>query len=280
MDEYKGNLRVAVTESPWNNTSQNNVYVLDDTMSVVGKIENIAPGERIYSTRFMGDRAYMVTFKNTDPLFVLDLKVPNKPRILGALKIPGYSDYLHPYDQNHLIGFGKDTIEISNKDGEGNVVGSSAYYQGMKMALFDVTDVNNPKEMFKELIGDRGTDSELLHNHKALLFDKAKELLAFPVTVMEVKGDKVQENFPQYGQFTFQGAYVYKFNLKDGFVLRGKISHLTEEDYLKAGYNYADPEKEVKRIMYINDVLYTLSNGIVKANGLASLNEIKEVKMP
>ena len=112
----------------------------------------------------MGDRAYVVTFKTVDPLFVIDLKDPEKPVILGALKIPGYSDYLHPYDENHIIGFGKDTVEIKGQ----------AYYQGMKVALFDVTDVSNPVQKFSEMIGDRGTDSELLSNHKALLFSKRK----------------------------------------------------------------------------------------------------------
>ncbi|MDD2433179.1 MAG: beta-propeller domain-containing protein [Clostridia bacterium] len=284
LDENQEYLRLATTKgNTWGtgeNLSQNNVYVLDESMSIVGKIENIAPGERIYSARFMGDRAYLVTFKDTDPLFVLDLKKPTEPRILGALKIPGYSDYLHPYDESHLIGFGKDTIEISNKDSRGNVINSQAYYQGMKLALFDVSDVHNPRELYKEVIGDRGTDSELLRNHKALLFDQQKELLAFPVTVMEIQGEKVNRNFPAYGQFAFQGAYVYQLNLKDGFKLRGKITHLTAEDALKAGLYTSNHASEIKRILYIKDTLYTLSEGLVKAHGLVDLAERKAVQLP
>lgn len=160
-----------------------NVYILDEALKVAGRIEDIAPGERIYSVRFMGDRAYMVTFKQVDPLFAIDLKDPKAPKILGALNIPGYSDYLHPYDGNHIIGFGKDTVEK----------GSMAYYQGMKPAVFDVSDVAHPKEKFKEIIGGRGTESELLHNHKALLFDREKNLLAFPVTVMETEKVSLKE---------------------------------------------------------------------------------------
>jgi inhibitor of cysteine peptidase len=284
MDENREYLRIATTKgNTWGtgeNLSQNNVYVLDESMSIVGKIENIAPGERIYSARFMGERAYLVTFKDTDPLFVLDLRKSTEPRILGALKIPGYSDYLHPYDENHLIGFGKDTIEISNKDSRGNVINSQAYYQGMKLALFDVTDVQKPRELFKEVIGDRGTDSELLRNHKALLFDQQKELLAFPVTVMEIQGEKVNRNFPAYGQFVFQGAYVYQLNLQDGFKLRGKITHLTAEDALKAGLYTSNHASEIKRILYIKDTLYTLSEGMVKAHGLVDLAERKAVQLP
>ena len=109
-------------------------------------------------------------------LFVIGLKDPCNPVVLGALKIPGYSDYLHPYDENHIIGFGKDTVELPQKDWNGNKTGTVAFYQGMKIAIFDVTDVNNPIEMFSEKIGDRGTDSELLRNHKALLFSKSRNL--------------------------------------------------------------------------------------------------------
>ncbi|EGW39133.1 secreted domain protein [Desulfosporosinus sp. OT] len=91
-------------------TSKYNVYILDQNLQPTGKIEDIAPGKKIYSVRFMGDRGYLVTFKSVDLFFVLDLKGPTAPTSLRALKIPGFSDYLHPYDENHIIGFGKETI--------------------------------------------------------------------------------------------------------------------------------------------------------------------------
>lgn len=242
-------------------------------MNICGEIEGIAKGEEIYSVRFMGDRGYMVTFKTVDPLFVIDLKDPTKPEILGALKIPGYSDYLHPYDENHIIGFGKDTIEVSG----------GAYYMGMKIALFDVSDVNNPVQKFSEVIGDRGTDSELLTNHKALLFSKEKNLLAFPVTVAEIKDkDSVLNEWgvPEYGEFVFQGAYVYNIDLDKGFTLKGKITHISDEEYLKSGnYNFYS-NKSVERIIYINDTLYTLSKGMYKANKLSDLSEINTLEIP
>jgi len=282
MDEYDEHFRVATTSgNPWGgeeNTSRNNLYILDKELNLKGKIEDIAPGEKIYSVRFMGEKGYMVTFRTVDPLFVIDLKNPQTPRILGALKIPGYSDYLHPYDENHIIGFGKDTKEIVHKDSKGNITGTGVIDLGIKMALFDISDVHNPVEKFKETIGGRGTTSELLSNHKALLFCKENNLLAFPVTVMESQSNS--ETAPDYGEFVFQGAYVYNIDLTGGFKLKGRITHLTEEDYLKAGRSSYDRSKGVERILYIRDVLYTLSQEIFKANTLNDLKEIGSLLIP
>ena len=123
MDENNGYFRITTTKGNlWGdgeNISKNNLYVLDPDLNICGSLENIAPGERIYSTRFMGSRAYMVTFKKVDPLFVIDLKDVKNPKVLGALKIPGYSDYLHPYDGNYRINFGKDAIELENEGANG-----------------------------------------------------------------------------------------------------------------------------------------------------------------
>lgn len=276
MDEYNGYFRITTTTGEvWNNNSNNNIYVLDESLEEVGKLENIAPGERIYSVRFMGNRAYMVTFKKVDPLYVIDLQNPSAPTILGELKIPGYSDYLHPYDENHLIGFGKEAVEA--KDGSiGD--GSWAYYQGMKIAVFDVSDVNNPKEKFVETIGDRGTDSELLYNHKALLFSKESGLLAFPVTVMEMK--EPSNDVTQYGQFQFQGAYVYHLDMETGFTLKSKITHLTEEEYQNSRDYWYDYNSNINRILYIDDTLYTLSNDEIKAHSLTDYHEINQLELP
>jgi uncharacterized secreted protein with C-terminal beta-propeller domain len=275
MDEYGEYFRIATMKGEiWGigeNTSKNNVYVLDGALNVVGKVEGIAPGEKIYSVRFMGERGYMVTYRTVDPFFVLDLKDPCNPAILGELKIPGYSDYLHPYDENHVIGFGKDSVEMWG----------TAYYLGMKMAIFDVSDVSNPLQMFSEKIGDRGTDSELLRNHKALLFSKNRNLLAFPVRIMEVKENagNPATNVLEYGSFSFQGAYVYNIDLVNGFVPKGKISHLSEEDYTGAGSCWWNGEKYIERIIYIDDTLYTLSKGMIKANSIADLQEINSLEI-
>jgi inhibitor of cysteine peptidase len=285
MDESNGFFRIATTKGDvWGegeNISKNNLYVLDSSLGICGSLEDIAPGEKIYSTRFMGDRAYMVTFKKVDPLFVIDLKDAKNPKILGALKIPGYSDYLHPYDENHIIGFGKDAIELSNEGSWGSG-STTAYYQGMKIALFDVTDVNNPKEMFKEIIGDRGTDSELLRDHKALLFSKEKGLMAFPVTLMEIKNNEniAAGNIPEYGSFAFQGAYVYGIDLKEGFKLKTRISHISEEEYSKSGDRWYDSNKNVERIVYIGDDIYTISKGMIKAHSIRDMKERGSLLIP
>ncbi|PZD94457.1 hypothetical protein DNH61_18880 [Paenibacillus sambharensis] len=278
MDEHNGYFRIATTSGDmWASgeaASRNNLYVLDEQLARAGTLEGLAPGERIYSVRFMGERAYMVTFRNVDPLFAIDLRNPFEPSVLGQLKIPGYSDYLHPYDEHHLIGFGKETITLPAKGSGPDEV--TAFYQGMKIALFDVTDVSQPKEKFKTVIGDRGTHSELLNDHRALLFSRSKGLLAFPVTVMEIKEDSPEietGGIPAYGEFTYQGAYVYRIDTEKGFELRERITHLTEKDYARSGHYGLNDQKSVRRILYAGDTLYTLSEQVLKANSLKTMEE-------
>ncbi|MBS3114681.1 beta-propeller domain-containing protein [Candidatus Woesearchaeota archaeon] len=247
----------------------NNVYVLDNELKIVGKLEAIAPDERIYSTRFIGDRLYMVTFKRIDPLFVIDLSNPESPEILGELKIPGFSDYLHPYDENHIIGVGKETD--SNEWGGVSI-------HGVKLALFDVSDVKNPKQLDKYEIGEAGTDSEALRDHKSFLFDKKKNLLVIPVT--EVKGKQYYDpRLGYYRQRFWQGAYVFSLTPEGGFKVKGKITH-NEGDEQRDYYYYGSPNA-VRRALYMDDALYTVSGIKIKANDLSNIdNEIKEVKLP
>ena len=119
MDEYNGYFRIATTESSYNGDTYqttNDVYILDANLKEVSSLKNIAPGESIYAVRFLGDRAYLVTFVEIDPLFALDLSDPQHPQVLGELKIPGYSTYLHPYDETHIIGIGRDVNRSIDAD--------------------------------------------------------------------------------------------------------------------------------------------------------------------
>jgi len=272
MDEHKEHFRIATTN--WaGQRSTNNVYVLNREMKLAGKIEDIAPGERIYSARFMGDKGYLVTFEMVDPLFVLDLSNPARPSILGALKIPGFSNYLHPLDENHLLGIGKDTEVVDRKDQTGKVIDQFVTEKGMKLAIFDVSDVNNPKEKHVEIIGARGTHSELLHNHKALLFDQRNGVLAFPVTIY---GEGTEMN---WGAFEFQGALAYNVSLEQGFSLKGRVSHISMEEYSKAGNYWHDNNSEVRRVLYIGDNLYAISNRAISAHSITEIAEVSKLSL-
>jgi uncharacterized secreted protein with C-terminal beta-propeller domain len=222
----------------------------------------------------MGDRCYLVTFRKVDPLFVIDLKNPNAPRVLGKLKITGYSDYLHPYDENHVIGVGKETVAAEE--------GDFAWYQGVKISLFDVSDVSKPKEIDKYEIGDRGTKSPVLGDHKAFLFDRSKHLLVLPVLVAEIDEEKYPNGIPPnaFGDYVWQGAYVFNISIEEGLVFKGGITHLeNNSDLLKSGYYFSSPYS-VKRALYIDNVLYTISDKKIKMNSLEDLEEIKEIRLP
>jgi inhibitor of cysteine peptidase len=292
MDEHNGFFRIATTSgNNWMEGSQtsNNIYILDDTLQQISKIENIAPGESIYAARFLGDRAYLVTFVQVDPLFTIDLSDPYNPRILGELKIPGYSEYLHPYDETHIIGIGK---EVDPSIGADLVHTPGAIYYtailGLKIALFDVSDIEHPVEQAKIIIGDRGTDSPALYDHKAFLFDREKQLLVIPVSLYEITQD-VKDRYVEsqgtedlWGEFTFQGAYVYRLSLEDGFEYQGRITHQTSEQMQHSEDYYwywGTSSTDITRTMFIGDVLYTVSDSMVKMNNLQDLSELSSISL-
>ena len=243
MDEYNSYFRLATTA--WTDgASQNNVYVLDMNLTMVGKLENIAPGETIYSVRFMGDRGYIVTFRQVDPFFAIDLQNPYNPKVLGVLKIPGYSSYLHPYDESHIIGIGKDGSAV-------------------KISLFDVSNVTDPKEIDNYQVSGRWSDSPVLSDHKALLFNSSKNLLVMPIITSDYS--------------IWQGAYVFKVTIQEGIALRGQITHT--ENTADLGYYYYPQPYYVKRSLYIENVLYTISDKKVMMNNLETLDEINKIEL-
>jgi len=257
MDEYNNHFRIATT---WQNITQvNNVYVLNMNMSLVGKLENLAENERIYSVRFMGDKSYMVTFRQIDPFFVLDMSNPTDPKVAGELKIPGYSSYLHPYDENHIIGLGK----------EDNYV---------KLSLFDVSNVNDPKEVTKYLVEGDWTDSHALYDPKAFLFDNEKQLLVIPVSITNYGPMEIKENetFIQQSGF-WQGAYVFNSSV-DEFTLRGTITHIENTTDIN-NYYWIEPNSTVNRALYINDYIYTISNLMIRISNLETLTLVEDVKL-
>ena len=238
----------------------------------------------MYSSRFVGDKAYLVTYRNTDPLFVADLSDVKNPKIMGKLKIPGYSTYLHPYDENHLIGIGMDTEERVNRDDQGRVTSTWSYITGMKMSLFDVSDINNPKQLAKTTIGDNRTVSAILTNPKALLFSKEKELLAIPVNNYSEDfsvrdSDSVDDEinrFTSYSKpYVSEGYFVYKINLEDGFKLKGIINH----DKKTHDYYYYSNYSRLLRGVYIEDDLFTVSEDAVKVHKLDDLKQVTELSL-
>lgn len=258
MDESNGYFRIVTTEGfAWDEAapSKNHLFILDGGMKQVGSVEDLAQGERIYSARFMGDKAYMVTFKETDPLFVIDVSAPSSPAVLGELKIPGFSNYLHPLGDDHLIGFGSDTHLVPSKEGEARVVTG-----GMKISLFDVSDFGNPLEKDSEIIGGQGTSSALQYDHKALFTHPEKNLYGFPINIYrETTGDFIE--------FEGQGAMIYTIT-PEGITQTANL--------LKEGSGqYEDWNSMIQRIIYIDETLFTIANSEIKSYDLNTF-EIKD----
>jgi len=282
MDEYGDYFRVATstwTQEPENvnitnpvstpivmSVQSTNVYVLNMNLTIVGRLENISSGEIFHSARFVGDRCYLVTFQVTDPLFVVGLTDPTSPTVLGNLTVSGYSDYLQPYDENHLIGVGKETSEAESA--------YFAWYQGIKVAIFDVTNVSNPVQMWNVTIGDRGSDSPVLSDPKALLFDKQMDLLVIPVTVAEIDPTQFAGNPPEgaYGTQVWQGVYVYNITLADGLVFEGNITH-ADTTGLPPNTLF------INRALYIGNILYTVSQAKIELNSLTDLSLLKQINL-
>lgn len=273
LDEKDDNLRIALYTS-----KGSRVVVLDNNLEQLGETTYLAKGEKMYSARFVGDRAYLVTYKNVDPLYSIDLSNPKNPKALGALKIPGYSTYIQPYDENHIIGFGFQTEETVKRNSLGQVTSTSSKVTGMKMALFDVSDIRNPEMLSEEVIGDSKTNSTVLENHKALLFDKERNLLGIPIKnyttdLSFTENSDISSATKSYTSYLKSRKYdkigyaVYSLDTENGFNLKGIITH---------NVNSNEYTSDI-RGLYINDTLYTVSNKKIKANNIETLAEIKEI---
>jgi len=276
MDEFNGNFRIATTgygPIPATSTGdvvssyvqRTNLYVLDSGLHIVGKLEGLSPGEQFYAARFMGDRAYLVTFQRMDPLFVIGLQDPHQPKVLGQLNIPGVSDYLQPYDETHLIGFGKSSQNVTWEN--------AALFQGLKLSLFDVTDPGHPIDTSDYFVGDRGSDSPALTDHRSVLFDQSLNLLVIPLSI--ALNQTTATCTWCYNPPVWQGAYVFNVSVSNGIVLRGNVTQIPTGQlptWNNSGFF-------VTRALYIGSVLYTVSNNMVKMNSLSDLTELNSVSL-
>jgi len=267
MDEHNGYFRLATTTNK--ETTENAVFVLNMNLTAVGelKLQNTEVRETIQSVRFLGNKAYIVTFEQKDPFFVIDMSNPTAPRVAGKLEIPGFSSYLHPYDENHVIGLGMENSTV-------------------KLSLFDVTNVNAPTEIARYIVQGDYTSSDALYEPKAFLFDKQKDLLVIPVSITQygvvnpgvVDPSGKEAGMPMVQGGYWQGAFVFKLTLTSGFELRGGLTH-QDGNVNQQYYWYGDYNQMVNRALYIDNTLYTVSNAKVKLNSLDSLALIAEVDL-
>jgi uncharacterized secreted protein with C-terminal beta-propeller domain len=256
-------------------------------LTIVGSLENMAPGERIYAARFMNDTCYLVTSNQTDPFFVIDLTNPQAPKVAGELQIPGYSSYLYPYDENHIIGLG----EVNDK---------------LKLALFDVTDPNNPIEIANYTVVGNYSSSTALYDPHAFLFSLQKQLLVIPVSITNFEETPIELNssaipVPATGTAEtppgvvsppiiivdteyWQGAYVFNLNLASGFTLIGNVTHinaslLNSQGFVNESAIYYPQNDAITRSLYIGNTLYTVSNAEVVLTSLTDMTEIAQVNL-
>lgn len=227
MSEYRGVLRVATTQGDvWrsgNSGSTSAVFTLDATaagLPQLGVVNGLGRNEKIYAVRFLGDTGYVVTFKKVDPLYVVDLSDPRHPTVAGELKIPGFSTYLHPMEEGKLIGLGKDAEDQ----------GGFAWFQGLKLSLFDVQDPTNPTEAHNIIIGGRGSASIALENHLAFTYDASRGLLALPLTLYEGQSGSGSTQ----GKFAYSGLHLYYVTPEGGFSLVGAIKDANATNFWSA----------------------------------------------
>ncbi len=272
MDEHEGNLRVATTTGHLPSPDVHNtvaVMTLDEgELVITGMVDHIAPEEDIRSVRFEGNVGFIVTFKKTDPLFVLDLSDPTDPKVKGELKIPGYSTYMHMMDATHILSIGYDADDM----------GDFAWFNGLLLQVFDVSDMENPTLLHKHVIGTRGSASDAATNHLAFNYFASRNLLAIPIMVCEGGGNGM------YGdQLTFNGLMVFRVTLEGGFQLIGGVPHVMPvvPGYENAGdIGYSNPScsqwwssatSQVKRSIFMEDYVYSIAMDLINVSYLTDL---------
>lgn len=227
----------------------NAVYVLgqnEAALDVIGSVENIAPGERIYAARFLADKGFLVTFKQIDPFFVVDLADPASPQVVGELKVPGYSDYLHPISDTRILGVGRSTVST----GFGGVAPDA-----VQVSLFDISDVSNPTLLDQMEIGGQGSYSDVSYTHKAFTYLADSQVLALPVYLFD---ESSNESLYVYG---FQGVVCLKLDLETGLSEMGRLASVAPEEAL---WHYP----QWQRAAIVGDVVYAIDPSGVSAAAL------------
>jgi hypothetical protein len=266
MDEQDGVLRVASTKG-WVPDTSVVSYLTTYGMQAgkltqLGQVGGIGPQEDIRAVRFDGNRGYVVTFKKTDPLFVFDLTDAAKPKLMGELMIPGFSTYMQRLDDAHVlaIGFTADDHE------------SFAYFNGIQIQIFDVTDLANPKLAWKYTIGTRGSSSEALTNHLAFNYFAPKKMLALPITVCEGGGDGRYAT-----NMTFAGVMAFDISLDKGIAEHGRLPFV-DASGVSATDNcdkwWTDSKSLVKRSIFMDDFIYGLSDAQMRVANLSTMSSV------
>jgi uncharacterized secreted protein with C-terminal beta-propeller domain len=256
MDQSHGYLRIATTRGRVPDPHvESAISIMAEgeggNLVRVGAVEHIARGEDIRAVRFDDDRGYVVTFKKTDPLFVVDLHDAAKPNILGELKIPGFSTYIHRIDPNHLLSIGFDA----------NDHGNLAYFDGVILQLFDVTNPTEPRLLHKEKLGTRGSSSAAATDHLAFNYFPDKQLLAIPMTLCEGGGDGRNGD-----RMTFSGLFVYRVGIDSGFQRLGGVDHGTRDANCSTWWSHAN--SAVVRSIFLDDLVYSMAMDRIKVQRL------------
>lgn len=231
-EDNDGYLRVAITYTGEDYKSLNGVVIFDSDLEKYSELLDLAKEERIHSVRFMGDKVYLVTFKQIDPFFVIDLKNKKSPEVLGYLKIPGYSNYLHPINDNLILGVGQDTKESE----WGGVINS-----GVKISLFDVSNYSDPKEVATYKVFSENSYTPIQQDHKAFLYVNKENLIVIPVLDYYYTTGNNKTNF-------------YLLEVNENEILEREI--IVHENNI--GYN------NILRALYIDNELYTISDRLIK----------------
>ncbi|WP_437547848.1 beta-propeller domain-containing protein [Sorangium sp. So ce367] len=265
LSEHEGYLRIATTTGHLPDPDTHNTVASlkqeGGALVVKGMVDQLAPGEDIRSARFYGDVGFVVTFKKTDPLYTIDFSDPEAPRVRGELKIPGFSTYMHMIDEGHVMSIGYDADDQ----------GDFAWFQGILLQIFDVTDLDAPTLTHKEVIGTRGSASDAATNHLAFNYFTQRGLLGIPMVIC--KGGSGGE----FGDtMTFSGLLVYKVDTGAGFTSVGGVPHPLPDASAggsgpSCGNWWSNATSFVKRSVFMEDYVYSVSEDEIRVANISDL---------